>query len=110
MFAPIKLCGGVTKLNSGLCRDLESDRRFRDMIAKLDAGVDLADSEVRVLLQFYGTVLRFSEIIGESYRLVTEDATRRHRQLIEMAQQRGWTQSMINMLGVMIEGGFGTIL
>jgi|ERR1051326_3807065 hypothetical protein len=111
VFAPVKVVGiGVNELRSGLCRDLETDRRFRDMIDKLNYGINLSDAELRALLQFYGTIVRFSEIIGDSYHLVTADATSRHRLLIEIAEQRGWTQSMIDMLGVMVEGGFGTIL
>lgn len=103
VFAPVRVLPAVSKLNTGLRRHLETDIRFRDMIDKFDHGGELSDKELRCLLQFYGVMVRMSEIVGLPYYLVTANVDDRRRRLISLAEQRGWSQSLIDMYGLMVE-------
>ncbi len=108
VFASVRVAPAVSKLNTGLRRHLESDQRLRDMIAKFDYDGELSDKELRCLLQFYGVMVRGSEIA--CYDLIYVEAIGRYRKLIDLAEQRGWSQSLIDMYGLMVESVFDTMV
>ena len=90
--------------HSGLRRNLTEETRLRDYIGKFESGGSLSDKELRFLIQFYGIIIRTTEVAGLSYYLATADAKAKHDRLLGIARERGWTQALISMYGAMVEG------
>ncbi len=93
---------GFTR-TSGLRRNRERDTKFCDMIEKFQVGGSLNDVELRYLLQFYGSLFRMTEVLGQRYYLMNSDMEAQYARLLEMARDRNWTQSLINMFGSMAD-------
>lgn len=93
-------------LHSGLRRNLKFDSRMRDMLAKFENGAKLTQIEYRYLLLFYGIACRLGEIAGQPYALFNDHVKGQHAKLVRMADAQGFTQSLLNMYGVMVEDRF----
>lgn len=90
--------------HNGLKRNLRDEERMRACIEKFHHDLTVSDKELRLLLQYYGMLIRLCEASGLRYYLMREDAMVQHKRLLEMAKKRAWTQSIINMYGVIVEG------
>lgn len=96
--------------HSGLKRNRREEDRLSRYLEKYESGGELTDVELRFLIQLFGIVIRVSEIFGQRYYLLHVNAQTQHRRLLEIADQRGWTQSIINMYGVKVEETFERII
>lgn len=99
----------VDFLYSGLKRNLARDIRLRDTLDKFEHDGTLSDAELRQLLLYYGMLVRLTELTGQRYYLAHIEAINQHRKLCALAAERGWTQSLVDMYGVVVEGVFDKI-
>lgn len=95
--------------HSGLNRNLKEETRLRGALEKLRTNSVLSDKELRFLIQYWGIMIRMCEIAGQTYYLPLRDAKATHEELLRIADDRGWTQSIISMYGGMVEGIFDKI-
>jgi hypothetical protein len=96
--------------HSGLTRNPNNEQTLRDMIEKFRVGGSLSDLELRFLIQYYGIMVRMCEISGDIFFLPRQNAMLNYNKLLGIAKERGWTQSLINMYGTIIESVFERIL
>lgn len=96
-------------LHFHLFRDLKQDQRFRDALSKFETGSHLNDIELRELFQIHGILFQMIEPLGPRYGFVHDEMRHRLDVLVEIARERGWTQSILNMLEVMIKEALARI-
>lgn len=93
----------------GLTRNRSQDTRWRDLLEKFEKGGNLNDKELRVLLQFFGSLYRMTELLGPRYYLANRDIENQYASLLELARERNWSQALIKMIGSMSNRTFEII-